>query len=348
MMILTLVLAIMGGMTGSALAETISLDDTWEGAAHCKTAILYEATTDTVLYEKDADVQGPPASMTKIMTAILVLEQNPELEGEFTVNPDAVNRYYCSYMDANPLIAGEVVSYQNCMEYMMLPSANEAATAFAFELGDGDIHKFIDMMNEKAKELGCENTYFKDPSGLSAHMTTPRDMVKIAQYAMTFDKFREVVAKEKGCLPVSNKRTEPLEFETLNRLRFPDDRYENPYSQYIIGVKTGYTPAAGWCFTCCMEKDGLVYYSVVMGGELQDYVDGERVIQGDFIDTVNLLRMTDGLTADDLKAMHEPEIPMVVVAVVSGIIVAVVLFLVLRTKARSNAKKYAEAEAKKK
>ena len=273
-------------------------------APHSKAAILYEATTDTVLYEKNADMELPPASMTKVMTAILVLEQNPELSGTLTVSKDAVRHYYCSSMGYPHLKAGEVISYKDCMAYMLIPSANEAATSFAFEIG-GDMNTFLQMMNDKAKELGCKNTHFQDPVGLSSsdHYTTPRDMVKMCQYAMSFDSFREAVSADSVTVPVYNMRDESYECYTTNYVKFPDDRYESPYSGYVTGVKTGWTPAAGWCFSGCMEKDGLVWYSVVMGGD-EEWYDEERIIQGDFRDTINLYSLTEGVTAEQLKAMH--------------------------------------------
>ena len=273
-------------------------------APHSKAAILYEATTDTVFYEKNADMELPPASMTKVMTAVLVLEQNPQLDGTLTVSENAVKHYYCSSMGYPHLKAGEVISYKDCMAYMLIPSANEAATAFAFEIG-GDMETFVQMMNDKAKELGCTNTQFKDPVGLSAseHYTTPRDMVKICRYAMSFDSFRQAVSADSVTVPVSNMRDESYECYTTNYVKFPDDRYESPYSQYVTGVKTGWTPAAGWCFSGCMEKDGLVWYSVVMGGD-EEWYDEERIIQGDFRDTINLYSLTDGVTAEQLEAMH--------------------------------------------
>ena len=267
--------------------------------SHAKAGILYEATTDTVIYAKNADMKLPPASMTKVMTAILVLEENPELKGQLTVDERAVSSLYCGYMvPQKHLEEGEVISYKDCMRYLLVPSGNEAATAFAFEIV-GDMGKFLDMMNAKAKELGCENTNFQDPTGLSAseHYTTPEDMVKMCKYAMSFEQFREAVSYPDGEVPASNVRDEGFTYETTNRVMFPDDRYESPYSQYMTGVKTGWTPAAGYCFSGCMEKDGLVYYSVVMGGEEFPYKDGERVVQGDFVDTIELYSLTEGLKA---------------------------------------------------
>lgn len=307
--LLGLVLAVImtAASAGAAFAEDAK--NGTDMAPNCKAAILYEATTGTVLYEKNADMQLPPASMTKVMTAILVLEQNPELEGELTVSRDAVRHYYCSSMEPQRhLEEGEVISYEECMKYLLIPSGNEAATAFAFDICD-EYKDFIAMMNEKAEELGCGNTHFADCIGLASgeHYTTPRDMVKICEYAMQFDKFRECVSQSEGTVPASNVREHGFDYETTNYVKFPDDRYESPYSQYMRGVKTGYTPAAGWCFAGCMERDGLVFYSVAMGGELLDYGDGERVIQGDFLDTINMYSLTDGLTSDNIEEIYPPE-----------------------------------------
>ena len=309
-------------------------------APHSKAAILYEATTDTVFYEKNADMELPPASMTKVMTAVLVLEQNPQLEGTLTVSENAVKHYYCSSMGYPHLKAGEIISYKDCMAYMLIPSANEAATAFAFEIG-GDMETFVRMMNDKAKELGCTNTQFKDPVGLSSsdHYTTPRDMVRICRYAMSFDSFREAVSADSVTVPVSNMRDESYECYTTNYVKFPDDRYESPYSQYVTGVKTGWTPAAGWCFSGCMEKDGLVWYSVVMGGD-EEWYDEERIIQGDFRDTINLYSLTEGVTAEQLEAMHGAGIPAwLAAAVVAVAAVLAVLAIALIARAARKGKK---------
>lgn len=302
-LVLALILAL-GAAPGAAFAEG-SQEEPEDMTPHCKASILYEATTGTVLFEKNPDEKLPPASMTKVMTAIIVLEENPNLEGTLTVSDKAVSQYYCSYMDSYHLRAGEVISYEDCMKYLLVLSGNEAATSFAFDMCD-DYHDFIDKMNAKAKELGCENTHFVDCVGLSAgeHYTTPRDMATMCEYAMKFDKFRECVSQSGGTLPASNKREKDFNYDSINYVMFPDDRYESPYAQYMTGVKTGFTNAAGWCFSGCMEKDGLVFYSVVMGSELLDYGDGERVIQGDFLDTINLYSLTDGLTADNIAERY--------------------------------------------
>ncbi len=328
-LILAMIFLLAAGPAGTVFAEDDSAEDM---APNSKAAILYEATTGTVLYEKNADEQRAPASMTKVMTAILVLEENPNLEGELTVSEDAVRGYYCSDMvPQKHLLAGEVISYEDCMKYLLIPSGNEAATAFAFDMCD-DYKDFIAKMNEKAEELGCENTHFRDCIGLASgeHYTTPRDMVKICEYAMQFDKFRECVSQSKGTVPASNVRDKGFDYETTNYVKFPDDRYESPYSKYMTGCKTGYTPAAGWCFAGCMEKDGLAFYSVVMGGELLDYKDGERVVQGDFLDTINLYSLTDGLTPENIgeKYPQDNASPLWIAAIIVVLAAAAALWFV--------------------
>ena len=307
-------------LPGSAMAESAQEDPTPNTTA----AILYEVTTGTVLYEKNADEQRLPASMTKIMTAILVLDQNPQLEGEFTVSDDAVSPYYCSYMiPQKHLLGGEVISYEDCMRFMLVQSANDAANALAFEIG-GSMKGFTDMMNAKAEELGCESTHFSDPSGLSSykHYTSARDMVKMAEYAMQFEKFRELVLQDGGTIPPSNKRQKGFDYEPVNGMVFPDERCDNPYVQYMKGIKDGWIPQSGYCYTGCMEKDGLVWYSVVFGGE--DIPDGSGgYLQGAYVDTVALYDMTQGLTAEDLKKPN-PAIWITVIVIAAAVAAACV------------------------
>ena len=314
-------------------------------APHCKAAILYEATTGTVLFAKNEDMQLPPASMTKVMTAILVLEENPQLEGTLTVDKRAVSPYYCSYMEPQRhLLEGETISFEDCMKYLLIPSGNEAATAFAFELS-GDMGKFVERMNEKAKSLGCESTQFADPTGLSGngHVTTVSDMVKICEYAMSFDKFRECVSFESGMIPPSNVRDVGFTYESTNRVKFPDDRYESPYSAYMTGVKTGSTPAAGYCFSGCMERDGLVFYSVAMGGEELDNGDG-RILQGDFIDTINLYRLTDGLTSENIHDVYPSSNRTMILVIIALAAIAIIIFARWLRRKQKGARKAANSK----
>ena len=319
-------------MPQAAFADTETGSEP-EYFSHCKAGILYEATTDTVLYEKNADEPLIPASMTKVMTAIVTLEHNPDLSGELTVCEDAVSDYYCSWMDYPHLVAGETISYYQCVEYMMLPSANEAANALAFELGSGDRAAFVQEMNDKAADLGCESVYYLDPHGLStANRVSARDMVTISQYAMSFPVLKEILSHESGVIPANDLRSVDIEYSSILYPMWPDDRYENPYSDYITGLKTGWIPQSGYNYACCMEKDGLEYYIVAMGGDEEEYPDGSgRVWQGDFRDVIEILSLTDGLTADDLNAMHggSAQPAVYIVTIGAGILGAAVIVLLI-------------------
>lgn len=326
--VILLVLLLSMMMPTSAWAETQQQDVT----PNAKAAILYEATTGTVLYEKNAQEQMQPASMTKVMTAIMVLEQNPNLEGELTVDKRAVSKYYCGSMEVmRHLYAEEVISYEDCFNYMLIASGNEAATAFAFEIAD-DMTLFAEQMTAKAKEIGCKNTVFKDPTGISSsNMTTAEDMVRIAEYALQFDKFREVVCKTEGTVPPSNKRDKGFDYENTNQLLAENELYVNPYVGYIKGVKTGWIPASGYCFTGCMEKDGLTWITVVMGIFEDGVAPDGTPIRGDLPETVSLLSLTDGVTAEDL---NQPVNGLLMAGIVIAVIVVILIAVILYKKSK--------------
>ncbi len=261
---------------------TVELDD-------ARMAILYEETTDTILFEKDADAHNAPASMTKVMTAVLVIESGIDLNSIVTVPEDAVSAKYCSWMDTDHLIAGEEVKVFDLMKYLLIPSGNEAATTLAMCVAD-DIPTFIDMMNEKAAELGMTETHYEDPHGLSSDSyISARDMLTLSQYAMQLPTFRNIVKMKGGSLPISNKRQSPLTYSTTNCVMDPGGvpEYKTDYASSVIGIKTGSTPAAGKNLSCCMVKDDLTFYSVVMhcGATLS----GTRTLSYHYLETIKLL-----------------------------------------------------------
>jgi len=267
-------------------------------------AILYEATTDTILFEKNADKHLAPASMTKVMTAILVLEKNPTLEGDLTVAEEAVDPMVCSYMEDEHLYAGEIISVEECMKYMLIPSGNEGATSLACYVG-GTVKDFVAMMNQKAADLGCKDTQFRDPVGLvsGTHYTSCRDMLTICRYAMTFDKFREIVGTLYGSVPKSNKRDIPISYSTTNRIISPGEKeyYLRDWRTDVVGIKTGTTSAAGECFSGCMEYNGLQFFSVCMFGRDKEMPDG-KTYRGDFLDTLDLYDWARTLRLVDFTA----------------------------------------------
>lgn len=276
-----------------AEAQTGENDETAEDATveltDARMGFLYEETTDTILFEKNPDDHNAPASMTKVMTAVLVLESGLDLNSVVTVPPEAVSPQYCSWMDTDHLIEGEEVKVIELLKYLLIPSGNEAATTLAMCV-TGDIPKFIEMMNEKALELGMTETHYEDPHGLSSDSyISARDMVTLSRYAMQFTTFRNIVRMKGGSLPVSNKRQTPLNYYTTNCVMDPGGvaEYKTSYNQNVIGVKTGSTPAAGKNQSCCMVKDDLTFYSVVM--HCSASLSGTTMLLGHYTESIKLL-----------------------------------------------------------
>ena len=257
-------------------------------APYVNFALMYEETTGTVMFSKMPDRTNAPASMTKVMTALLVLEHNPTLEGSTVVPPEAVSAQYCYWMDTVHLEAGEEITIRDLMNYLLIPSGNEAGTTLAAYVA-GDIDTFIQMMNDRAKELGMTKTQYFDPHGLSdQNRITCEDMLILAREAMKHEEFRNIVSKTDGTLPASNKRSKPYRYTTTNRVMSPRNipEYVNEFTDDIVGIKTGYIGVAGYNLACCMEYDeeDMTVYSVVMQGRSVN----DRL--GSHLETINLMR----------------------------------------------------------
>ena len=238
--------------------------------------ILMEESTGTILYEKNSDEAHYPASITKIMTTLLALE-NGNLSDMVTFSDDAINNTEGSGIARD---YGEQMTLEQCLYGVMLESANECAYAVAEHVG-GTVENFVDMMNAKAKELGCTNTHFANPHGLQDenHYTTAHDMALIAQAAYLNETFRIIIGTKMYTIPPTNKHAE----ETV--LRNHHDMlctYHNANRKYLypycVGGKTGYTATANSTLVTYAEKDGMTLICVVMNTQSPNQ----------FIDTVNL------------------------------------------------------------
>ena len=226
-----------------------------------KSAILIEATTGEVLFEKNADEILYPASTTKILTAYIAL-QMADLENDVvTISQEAIDLVPSGYQKV-PLSAGEKVSMEDLVGAMLVISGNEAANAIA-EYLCGSIDAFADLMNQTAQMLGCSSdTHFANPSGLqdTNHYTTARDLAIITQEAMKDERFREIVAKPTYDMPDSNMRPARTLVGGTSILKAEDSYY---YSA-ATGVKTGFTNAAGYCFVGSAKRGGIELISVVL------------------------------------------------------------------------------------
>ena len=224
-------------------------------------AIVMEANTGTVLYEKKADEKCYPASITKIMTTLLALE-NCKKDEVVTFSKDAVYKTYGSGIWRD---VGEKLTMEQCLYAVMLESANECAYAVGEHVAGGDYSKFIQMMNQKAKQLGCKNTHFNNCNGLPdhKHWTTCRDMALISQEAIKNQEFRKIIGTRKYKIPKTNKNKESLTMYNHHSMISANRTSEYLY-KYCIGGKTGWTSDAGNTLVSYAEKDGMLLICVVM------------------------------------------------------------------------------------
>jgi D-alanyl-D-alanine carboxypeptidase (penicillin-binding protein 5/6) len=254
----------------------------------CNTAVLIDATTGTILAEKNADKKMYPASLTKIMTAILAIEMG-ELSDVIKVDDDTPYEIAGSHIALEP---GEILTLKDMLYALMLPSANDAALAIAKHYG-GSEEDFVKMMNNKAKELGAINTNFVNPHGLhdDNHYTTAADLALITKYAMKNETFRNIVKTKRYEIKQTNKKSEIRYFANLNKLVhnsgynqiYVDGAYISPEYEYATGVKTGYTPEAGNTLVASAEKNGTQLILVTMNGvSLEMYQDAHNLFNFGF------------------------------------------------------------------
>lgn len=227
---------------------------------YAKSAILIEASSGTVIFEKNADNQMYPASTTKIMTVFLGIVKG-DLNAAVTASTADLNLPDGSSMI--PLEVGESINFKDLLYATMVRSGNEGANLIAETLA-GSTAAFPDMMNAAAAAIGCTGTHFNNPSGLDDldHYTTARDMAKIAQEAMKNDTFRDIAKTFTYNLPSSNLQgSRVLVGADGNWLNATEDN--EYYYPYAIGIKTGFLNRAGYCYVGAAEKDGVDLISVV-------------------------------------------------------------------------------------
>lgn len=242
--------------------STVQAADYWpEGISTTSpSAIVMEMSTGTVLYEKNSTEKLYPASITKIMTVLIALE-NCDLNEIVTFSNAAIDNTEGSGIARD---YGEQMTMEDCLYAIMLASANECAYAVAEHVA-GDITTFAEMMNAKAAELGCVNTHFVNPHGLhdENHYTCSYDMALIGQAAYANETFRIITGTKARMIPPTNKHEEETPLQNHNKLLH---RYQsgNYVYEYCTGGKTGYTTDANSTLVTFAEKDGMALVSVVM------------------------------------------------------------------------------------
>ena len=247
-------------------------------------ALLVNADTDTVIFSKNADKVTAPASLVKIVTAMVALKKTSDLNTKITCSEKAIESLSGTYSTVMGLKAGEVTTLEMLLYGMFLPSANDAAAVIADHFGKGDQQKFVDEMNEYVKGLGCKNTHFANAHGLDAesvkgfdnkkqNQTTAYEMYLISKAAHANDNIVKISSKYGKTKPKTNKTNDERFLYNTNPLI---NNYSYYYYDGAIGLKTGGTDKAGSCLITSATKDGYTYIAICMGGKTNYPLDGEN------------------------------------------------------------------------
>lgn len=253
-----------------------------------KAALLVDANTGNIVYAKNEHQELYPASLTKIMTALLVLEAVDS--GKLSLDQQLTASDSITELDADGSSAGikvgEVMTVEQLLYCMLVVSANEACVILA-EAVSGDVDTFVDAMNAKAQALGCENTHFVNPTGLhdSQHYTSAWDLYLITQEAMKHEDFMRICDTGDITLPATNL-SEARSLHSTNYL-ISVWRSRGYYNTDAHGVKTGSTDAAGHCLVSSASKGSLSFISVMLGCE-QLHLEGNEIRTMSFYETNRL------------------------------------------------------------
>ncbi len=254
--------------TAKVTRDTYALPQIEMPAVSAECAALVDADGRVTLSEKNADKRMSPASTTKIMTALVALE-NSDINKVVDVSPDAVGVEGSSIY----LFAGERIKMIDLLYALMLESANDAAAAIAIEVG-GSIAEFSAMMNERAREMGLTDTHFVNPHGLydEEHYTTARELALIAAEALGNEVFRRIVSSKKHTLVPARGNT---------RMLYNHNKMLSLYKD-AIGVKTGFTKKSGRTLVSAAERDGLTLVAVTLNAP-DDWNDHARMLDAGFL-----------------------------------------------------------------
>ena len=257
--------------------SAVSAADISQPEVAAEGAVLLNAATGEVLYGKNQDQQFYPASITKVMTALVVLE-HCNLNETVTFSETATTNLESGAV-ALGVSAGDQLTVEQSLYGLLLKSANEIGNGLA-EHVSGSISAFADLMNAKAKELGCKNTHFANPHGLNNenHKTTPYDMALILRAAVANDTFRKIDTTTSYQFPAI-KNAAARTITMGHKMMYKTD---SRYYEGIIGGKTGYTSKAGNTLVTAVERDGVRLIAVVMKAKGTHYTDTRAMLDYGF------------------------------------------------------------------
>ncbi|MCB7318379.1 serine hydrolase [Lacrimispora sp. 210928-DFI.3.58] len=266
------------GLGGADTAGTAAGSEISQPAIEAEGAVLMDSATGAVLYAKNGETQFYPASITKLMTALLVAEKC-SLDDTVTFSATATTNLESGAVSIK-MAEGDTMTVRECLYALLLKSANEVGNALAEHVA-GSNGAFADMMNAKAVSLGCTNTHFTNPHGLNdeQHYTTPHDMALIARAAFQNDTVKTVASTRTYTLPATKNNPSGLTVTIGHKMLNPND---SRYYPGIIGGKTGYTSKAGNTLVTAAEKDGVRLIAVIMKSKSTHYTDTKALFDYGF------------------------------------------------------------------
>lgn len=227
--------------------------------------IVYMESLDqgTVIFNKNADKKTPMASLTKITTAMVVLEKADDLQRVCTVTQDELDELAGTNSSTAGLVDGEQLTVEQLLYLLMVHSANESAIILAHEF-IGTTAAFVEEMNAYAAKLGCKDTHYLNPHGLDAegHYTTARDLALIIRHALQNDEFTKIVGTPVYEMEATNKR-DATKYNNTNSLLVPGSYYSYTPCK---GIKTGTTAEAGYCLASYASQNGYTYLTIIIQG----------------------------------------------------------------------------------
>jgi len=241
-------------------------------------AVVIDCIDNKILYSKNMDEKIYPASLTQVLTAILVVE-NCNMNDEVIISKNAINSVQSGYLTAN-IKEGEILTVEQLLNLLLISSYNDVANALAEHVG-GSTENFVLMMNEKAKEIGCTNSNFVNCHGAhdENHYSTAHDIALIGVYAMQYDEIKTASSKIYYELGATNKyeKTDRL-YQTTNEMILSGS---SNYYRYAKGVKTSFTTPAGYCFMAYAEKNNIPLISVVLKSTTSTsrYEDSKNILK---------------------------------------------------------------------
>ena len=293
-------------------------------ATETEAVYLFNADTGKTILSQNADQQKYVASLTKLMTALLLVESGKDLNGEVTV-PTDLTQEFKDIQNANGttmgLRIGETVRRIDLLYGLLVASANDAASVIASDVSDGDLTAFVARMNQRAKELGCTSTSFTCVHGLYdyGNVSSAHDLALIAKACAENETYMQVANTLSYTLPATNLHQNERTITSTNLMLNPEYPY---YRDYIRGMKTGFTTLAGRCYVTFAQKDGHTYGLVVLGSDLDNiYREASEILDwafASFSDRELVDTETPLTTAPLKKCRSYEEVELYAAAPVSG------------------------------